>query len=153
MLPDEIEINNYKVNLIEDNAEKLNLYYEESICEIANSIHNVHENNAQLESQNYTRWNKFKLINLFELEKLINKQTNKGSFDNITTTFIKENYNNVDKFLLNIINSSLVNGEIINELKILWITPVPKVPHPKKANELRPINTLPFIEKLIENIV
>lgn len=36
---------------------------------------------------------------------------------------------------------------------ITIVTPIPKVPNAKKAEEFRPINNLPVIEKIIESVV
>lgn len=48
-----------------------------------------------------------------------------------------------------IMNESMIEG-CPDEWKLTIVVPIPKVPRPKKAEELRPINMLPTVEKLLE---
>lgn len=58
-----------------------------------------------------------------------------------------ESDNNI---ILNIINKSLQEGKMPEEWKNSIIVPIQKVVGSKKAEEYRPINTLPLYEKILE---
>ncbi|KAJ8930498.1 hypothetical protein NQ314_016697 [Rhamnusium bicolor] len=55
--------------------------------------------------------------------------------------------------LLNLVNTVLRTGNMLSELKVSTIVPVPKVKDPSKPSEYRPINLLPIIDKIIEIVV
>ncbi|KAJ8975902.1 hypothetical protein NQ317_011373 [Molorchus minor] len=59
-------------------------------------------------------------------------------------------YQGIGHVILNLVNTSLQTGNIPHELKVSTIIPIPKVANTIKAEELRPINTLPPIEKILE---
>lgn len=50
-------------------------------------------------------------------------------------------------------NCSLKSGVFPNNLKINTVVPIPKINNSIKVSELRPINLLPFCEKLLEKFV
>lgn len=51
-----------------------------------------------------------------------------------------------------IVNESL-NETIPDDWKLTTVVPVPKVNRPKKAEDYRPVNMLPTLEKLLETVV
>jgi hypothetical protein len=55
--------------------------------------------------------------------------------------------------LLKLINESLEVGSVPDAWKVSTIVPVPKVTGTHKASEMRPINMLPIVEKMLEEIV
>jgi retron-type reverse transcriptase len=91
---------------------------------------------------------------LNKLEKTINNLKNKASADELlSVNMLKDIFDVVGYPLLNIINTSLETGVVPSELKSSVIIPIPKIANPKKPEELRPINLLPAIEKVLEIIV
>lgn len=56
-------------------------------------------------------------------------------------------------FITQLINESLVSGEIPSLWKVSTVHPIPKIANTKDAKNFRPINTMPVDEKLIELIV
>lgn len=50
-------------------------------------------------------------------------------------------------------NSSLESGILPKDLKCSVVVPVPKVDNPKKLEELRPVNLIPIIDKVLELLV
>lgn len=59
----------------------------------------------------------------------------------------------IGHFFLQIINESLTNGIFSEKWKTSTITPITKNNNTKKANEHRPINSIPNEEKILEYIV
>lgn len=156
--PTVIEVNGEKISSSDIQAKKLNIYYEKSIESIVESIvstctYNTIMGNVNNNNLGYASLNHFKLLKAEELEKIVSSQKYLSSFDNITCKLVKENYECFDNILLNIVNSSLMYGEICDELKIACIRPIPKKSNANEASQLRPINTLPFIEKILEYVV
>ena len=96
----------------------------------------------------------FRLIyNYDELRNTVFALPNKGSPDGINSELLKNIYSSIEKPLLNLVNSSLETGKIPSVIKISTIIPIPKISNSNNVNDLRPINMLVAIEKLIERIV
>lgn len=55
--------------------------------------------------------------------------------------------------MMNLINESLETGYFPDEWKMTTVHPIPKIGKTIKAEEHRPINTMPIDEKIIETIV
>jgi Reverse transcriptase (RNA-dependent DNA polymerase) len=56
-------------------------------------------------------------------------------------------------FLLNLVNESIMSGEVPKNWKTSVINPIPKVNNPAPAEEYRPINMLPITEKILESAI
>ncbi|XP_059049710.1 MYCBP-associated protein-like [Achroia grisella] len=52
-----------------------------------------------------------------------------------------------------IVNESILKGIVPNQWKIALITPISKVTQPNDLKDLRPINILPFLSKILEKAV
>lgn len=136
-----------------DIANVLNNYYVESIDTIIGSIDNSHnDENALLEMiPAYScSFFQFKQISLENLRKMIYNQHKNGSIDEIDLKIIKELFHVIGYPLRNLINLSLEKGTVPDRFKTSVIISVPKVPNTNLAQEMRPINMLPFCEKLLE---
>lgn len=55
--------------------------------------------------------------------------------------------------LLSIVNESISGSTMPLELKISTVTPINKIANPQQPEDLRPINNLPVIEKIIESAI
>ncbi|CAD6208683.1 GSCOCG00010656001-RA-CDS, partial [Cotesia congregata] len=55
--------------------------------------------------------------------------------------------------ILNILDYSLKLGIVPNCLKISVITPIPKIKNSHNIEHFRPINTLPILEQILEQLV
>lgn len=149
-----IKIDDEEVTEQTEISNKLNNFYINSINNIISEIDKVKHNNLNIESrQEGPSFNNFELFTYKELRKVVFALPNKGSPDEITAEFLKNIYYSVEQPLLNMVNTSLELGKLPSKLKISTIIPVPKVTHVKEASELRPINMLVTIEKIIEKIV
>lgn len=97
----------------------------------------------------------FQPIDIEELRVIVKELKDKTYHDNINGRVLHDALSD-EKFsieLLNVVNDSLINSSIPSELKISTVTPINKVNNPTNVDELRPINNLPVVEKIIETAV
>lgn len=78
--------------------------------------------------------------------------SNKRDVDFISPKILIDAWPIIARTVCDIVNHSM-DETMPENLKQTMLIPVPKVPKPKKADEYRPINMLPTIEKLIETVV
>lgn len=90
-----------------------------------------------------------------DLKIIVNDVKNKGHVDNIHGKVIKDamKEENFAIFLLDFVNESIEKSEMPKNLKTSVINPIPKTSNPTMAEDFRPINMLPVIEKIIEIVV
>lgn len=133
----------------------LNRYFVDSIHEIASSIPNPDNDFIEATFEIHSSFNRFEKITLNKLRTTIEKlKKNKASGDEIICAkLIKKLYNVIGYPLLHIVNSSLESGILPKDLKCSVVVPVPKVDNPKKLEELRPVNLIPIIDKVLELLV
>ena len=92
-------------------------------------------------------------IALQDLNKMVSKQTKKHSTDEIGYDIIKNLFHILGYPFLNVINLSLEKGVMPECYKTSIVVPIPKVPNTNLAEQLRPVNMLPFCEKILELVV
>ena len=83
---------------------------------------------------------------IFSLEK-------KNSPDEINDKLLKNIYPTIEKPLINLINSSLEQGIFPDVLKMSTVIRIQKKENAVNASDLRPINNLPIIEKILKKVV
>ena len=93
-----------------------------------------------------------------EVDKIISSlQPKKSSgLDNISTHFIKQTKLELKmplSILFKIINKSLVNGLVPNNMKIAKVIPLYKGKNTEQCTNYRPISLLPSFSKILEKIV
>ncbi|XP_046737531.1 uncharacterized protein LOC124406219 [Diprion similis] len=151
-----IEFNNILYTEPEIIAHKFNEFFIQSIEEIVEEIGIIADDqNLILNDMNADRcFDKFQIVQHNDLEEIINRLNNrKGSNNEITADIIKMVWKCDSRIILDVINKSLQEGEVPDEWKTSIITPIPKVNGSIKAEEYRPINTLPIHEKVLEQVV
>lgn len=131
--------------------ERLNTYFVNSIVSIRNSISsNGSWSDADLPIIN-CRFEHFKTINITELRKMLTKIKSKFNVDyTLNGKFLKIFFDSIQEPLIKLINVCLQSAKMPNSLKVSTIVPIQKVSNNTEAHNLRPINTLPPVEKLIE---
>lgn len=138
-------------------ANKFNNYFVQSIEEIVNDIvvdkYNFNVNDFEY-GESVTTLDKLIEVDEKELNSIIKKlDKNKGK-ENVISCDIISKIQSVDRIVITkFINYSLESSEILNEQKNSLIHPIPKVKGTNKAEEYRPINTLPELEKILEEVV
>jgi hypothetical protein len=88
-----------------------------------------------------------------DLNKVLGGLKSVNSMDGITLDILKNAWKYVGPPLLDVINTSLESGLVPEEWKVSTVVPVPKVSGTNRACELRPINMLPIVEKVLEGVV
>lgn len=99
-------------------------------------------------------FNTFKTMDEQDFYRIFNNiKSNATGADNISKKMLQLLFPiGLDAFL-NIINTSLRNGQFPNIWKQSIIMPIPKTTDVKSANDLRPISILPVLSKIIEKHV
>ena len=93
------------------------------------------------------------------LETLVSLNANKSVPKNdvpkndVPTKILKRFAAHLSSPIAELINACIREGCWPDFLKIESVTPVPKVPHPKSANDLRKIAGLPNLSKIMEKII
>ena len=135
-------------------ADNFNTYFVKSIIEINESIGSESEpirinptlyNNSELYS--------FLPISLYDLKKIIFGLQNKSGMDEISAKILQDSFEVIGEKLLFILNLSIINGYVPNCLKKSLIIPIEKVAKSNKSEDMRPINMLSTIDKVLEIII
>lgn len=136
-------------------ANKLNVYYVTSIEEIVGSIGTGDESKCPLPSKGTVNtFSTFQTVSLNHLRKKIhNIKSNNNPTEVLGKNILKNCFHVFGFPLLNLVNKCIKDGVLPHKLKCSVITPVPKVKNTTKCSEMRPINVLMDLEKLIEIIV
>lgn len=82
-----------------------------------------------------------------------NLDNSKGLNNDINIQLVKLIWNCDMNIILRILKNSLKLGCVPDSLKISIITPIPKVKNSNNIVDFRPINTLPVIEQILEEVV
>jgi Reverse transcriptase (RNA-dependent DNA polymerase)/Endonuclease-reverse transcriptase len=98
-------------------------------------------------------FSEFKEIDLDLLVAELNGIKSAVSSDGVDQRVITSIWKWLAHRLLDIINRSLKEGVVPAMWKVSKIIPVPKIPNTCKAEEIRPINLLPVMEKILEGVV
>lgn len=150
---DEIVFPNCTVSNTNEICENFNNYFIESIIKINEMIPVSNERSEMTHTEASTQF-KFKMVNVEKIGEILNflkKKINRSELCNSNVWFDAFEY--CGYFQMNIINASLSTGVLPKAWKISTVTPIQKIKNTARANEFRPINTLPNDAKVIEKIV
>lgn len=147
----ELEIKGAILSRDKDIAEELNAFFINSVSEIVASIPYIQYDS--IINVNPELNFKFKTITLYEIKKTITLMNNKKDQYYLTKKNLLENFDILGEKLYLIINDSLITGTFPDCLKESCIVPIQKVKNTKNPNEIRPVNMLTNISKLMEKIV
>lgn len=131
----------------------MNDFYVDSIDKIVDDIPN-----STYDFYDRVPWNenefKFKTVKKEKIIEFLQKLETKSDIDKISGKTILHAMKN-DNFALFFVD--MINETLTSKMPDLWKTsivePIEKVKNASKPEDLRPINKMPLIEKLIENIV
>lgn len=134
----------------EEIAEKLNECYVRSIVDINRSIgvSNTTENQLIRASSTFD----FTSVNAQYLKMCLMEMHDKRDTEFISPRILLDAWPIISTHVCRIINQSLKES-VPNDWKVTMVVSVPKVIKPKKAEDFRPTNMLPTLEKLIETVV
>lgn len=149
---DEITINNRVINEKLEMANYLNNYFINSVKDIVNNIETV-RNTTNFEFNSATQC-KFQEITTEYIINIVKKFENKiGGKKKMSYGVIRDSIEYTGFFYAQIVNESIRTGSVPHEWKRSTIVPIQKVKNTKKPEELRPINTLPSDEKILETVI
>lgn len=136
-------------------ADKFNNYFVRCVEDIVNEIDKFNCNvNEFRYDKSVTRLDKLIKVDETELNSIIkNLDKTKGKGNVISYDMISKIWSVNKVVITQLINCSLESAEIPIEWKNSVIHPIPKVKGTNKAEEYRPINTLPELEKILEEVV
>jgi hypothetical protein len=135
-----------------ENASRLNRHFAESISSIVRNIDtplNSHYNDL---IPFYSSLFNLSELSLNDLTRIVKDLKSKTFDDNISGRVLNDAIED-SKFaqqLLAMVNSSIRESTMPDELKTSVVTPIPKIPSPKTPEDFRPVNNMPVIEKIIE---
>lgn len=130
-------------------AEKMNVFFVDSIKEINRSIPDGINSTIETCSSTF----KFKTVTWSTIEHHLSTLKNKSDVDFVSPKIILDCMDVIGPTLLQLVNESLKEGEVPTIFKQTTVCMVPKVTRPKAAEEFRPINMLITLEKVLESIV
>lgn len=153
VLPQEIIFNDKIIDNDNGIANAFNEYFVKSVNDIIRDI-NSREIDLDMTKETEHKFEKFKLISINTLNKLVNElPKKKGTSEGISSDILKLVVEVAPMKMCKIINDSLQHGYVPSGWKHSEITPIQKVKNTNKSEDLRPINQLPQYEKVIEKIV
>ncbi|CAH0382565.1 unnamed protein product [Bemisia tabaci] len=95
----------------------------------------------------------FGVVEECRVEGIIGKLKNSVGDFPVCSTVIKAHKEHLTTVITEIVNKSFKEGIMPKALKKAVISPIPKVKNTIKVEEMRPINSLPVVEKIVEGAV
>lgn len=143
-------INNEIISENEKMVEKLNTHFILSINELNGSIpKTTYQDFINPVECNF----EFEEVNVINLKEICESMNNKKDFKGLNIKFIIDNWWCIGDVLVKLFNASMKTGVFPECWKESIVIPVQKVKNTIKCNELRPINMLPTVEKILEKVV
>ncbi|XP_057335423.1 uncharacterized protein LOC130676322 [Microplitis mediator] len=137
-------------------AEKFNKYFVESIEKIIDEI-NMENRESESDTDGKELKNvlsEFRQVEVNEIDKIIKcLDMNKGRSEELNADIIHKTWEINKEIITSIINCSIKQGIVPKIWKNSVIHPILKVAGSRKAEDHRPVNTLPVLEKILEEIV
>lgn len=146
----EIEILGTAVSDTVELANGMNEFYVRSVVEINRSIGNS-ELTDEVSTPRLTTFD-FRHVEADYLKRCLSEMKNKSDTKLVSPKILLDAWPIIGEMVTEIANQSL-DESVPDEWKITTVVPVPKNVRPKRAEEFRPVNMLPTLEKLIETVV
>lgn len=136
-------------------ANKFNIFFYDSLKDIVYSSNNKTDIEIVLNPVNFKEeflnFNKITMSELNQVIKSLKKTTDLELM--IPGSVYIDAFNIIGNRFLDVVNTSLCSGVFSEAWKTTAIVPIQKVNNTIKCEEFRPINTVPFYEKVLESIV
>lgn len=147
----EIIINGIKVSEESKICNELNSFFVTSVQHIVNTIPYVQYNN--LIEVNPSLQFKFTFIDIITLKSIMKSMNSKKDQHYVTVNMLLENFDILGIHIHHLITSSLHTGVFPEDLKESCIIPVEKIKNTNDMNEIRPVNMLMTLSKVLEKVV
>lgn len=145
-----VNINGQNVTGTKEIAERMNVFFVESIKEIN---HNIPACVSSTKPTDASTTFEFKNVSWSTIEHHLSRMKNKSDVDFVKPKVILDSMEVIGPVLLQLVNESLNEGIVPEIFKLSTVCMVPKVTRANAAEEFRPINMLITLEKLLESIV
>ena len=97
---------------------------------------------------------KFRLVEICDIDRIVSRFKYKiGGKKILSEGVVKDSMEYLGFFYTKIVNESMILGKVPECWKTSMIDPIEKVKNTCKAEEFRPINTLPCDEKIMESVI
>jgi Reverse transcriptase (RNA-dependent DNA polymerase) len=151
-LSQKIKFNDNNSGSIQENFNK---FFVESIVTISQSIQSPDNDQLALLKDIPIRDPSFQfhVIDDLTLNKIIKDLKSKSVPDNINLNIVLNSMEVVCPLLLDIINSTIIEGIFPDCWKTAMVVPIPKVKNSNEPQNYRPINILPLCEKILEIVM
>lgn len=90
---------------------------------------------------------------MHDIEEIVKNLKDTHGADVISREILKKFWVVIGKQVSEIVNESIIQRKLPQTLKTSVIIPIGKIKGSSKCSDLRPINTLPVIEQIIETVV
>lgn len=153
-IPDKIyDNNNIPISDNEDKANIFNKYFSEIGLELKSKIKSVDLDPIDSVPQINNEMS-LELTSEQEITDVVKSLNNVGAgYDKINSKLFKATFNAILDVFVHLFNLCLSTGTFPRALKIAVIKPVFKNGDPKETNNYRPISILPFISKILEELI
>lgn len=132
--------------------QKFNEFYVNSIKDIVDSINNGTYYGQEDGECKHEKFVKFNCVTMDDLIKIIKDVNGSSAYDCIDKNMIVRTLEITGSRLLQVINCAIETG-CYPEWKSNMIIPVPKITNPTEPQHYRPINILPYYEKIVEKVM
>lgn len=147
----EIIINGIKISEESKICNELNSFFVTSVQHIVNTIPYVQYEN--LIEENPRLQFKFTFIDIITLKTIMKSMNSKKDHHYVTVNMLLENFDILGTHLHHLITSSLHTGIFPEDLKESCIVPIQKIKNTKDPSEIRPVNMLMTLSKVLEKVV
>lgn len=147
---DQVIIDSVVINDPAVMVEELNEFFVQSITHLNNSIPSRPFTDTPC---SYSMFSEFELLDEARLQGVMRSIVKKSGIDNVNINVLSHAMNTLGEQFLCIINTSLRSGQCPASWRKTIVTPITKVPRAKKCEELRPINTIPVADKVLQCVV
>lgn len=133
-------------------ADKLNNFFVKMVVEINQGIRDSNMVHEQTPVTSTSTIFELENVDINYLKICLLEMKNKRDVDFISPSILLDAWPIIAETVCHIVNQSL-DKSMPDDWKVATIVPVPKVNRPKNAEDFRPVNMLPILEKLIETVV
>lgn len=130
-------------------ANRFNRYSIENIRSICDSIPQV-QYVQQRENRQVTSWESFELVDNEAVIKMLRRTRTMSGLNNVNVTVLRLFMESHPDLLVNVLNKCLQNAISPTVWKYIIVTPIPKVKNSIRAEDMRPINQVHALDKLLQ---
>lgn len=154
-MPEYFTYNNSVLHDKKDIANKFNIFFANIGKELSENVQNPNHNYTEYMNHGHNRSIFLKPINPNDILNIVANLKSKTSrgHDGISTKLVKQTIEHILIPLTHIINKSMQEGVVPDQMKLAKIIPIFKTGDKHTFNNYRPISLLPAFSKIIEKVL